>query len=357
MADPASRATVKTVGGILLVAFIGTFFGLYVHGQNSNDIQSGFVFNVSPNRFATSCACKTSQLAPQSPPEAIMFNQDGGGSLVPSNADDSEPLLPEMPASVRSRAVPPAVAAKALAATAAAARSKPGIIHGSSKKVEALSRLAHSKQTSGKQTSNRLQEQRAKSEQKQTKQFKQRLVNHNNRKLEPATLKPMQSAASGHKNQLATKHSARVSAGIVSPKAVRKMEDRITNDLVDAFKCTVGTGCLEHTLKNAENDAEKIFSGPFSKVKQLPSQSRITRPLDVPVLGPEISVINTADSKHFWQEAAKIAETGLPRKTGNSAATFVKQMAAARHDVGSAVAAPAASTKGPMSRTNDKTFK
>ena len=47
MADPASRATVKTVGGALLLAFIGAFVGLYVHGKTSNDIQPGFVFNVS----------------------------------------------------------------------------------------------------------------------------------------------------------------------------------------------------------------------------------------------------------------------------------------------------------------------
>jgi len=261
----------------------------------------------------------------------------------------------------------------AVAAPAAAAHSKPGVIHGSRKKAEAVSPAVHIQtqhaQKSGQLKNNQLIQQRAKS--------KQRLVNHNSHKLEPVTLKRThQPVASALKNRLATKQpaAARSSAGVVSAKVVRKMEDRIAKDIVNAFKCTSGTGCLERSLTDAEKDAQKIFSGPLSMAKQQPSQhvrgqhnaaderaleAHIINPLDIPILGPEISVINNAESKHFWQEAAQIAEKkGAKRKTVNSAATFVKHMAAAaRHDAQPAAAEPALLPRGPMSQTNEKTFK
>jgi hypothetical protein len=57
VAEPASRATEKTIGGILLVAFIAASAGFYVHTTSATsedspmDMQPGYVYNVSSQRL------------------------------------------------------------------------------------------------------------------------------------------------------------------------------------------------------------------------------------------------------------------------------------------------------------------
>jgi hypothetical protein len=371
--ESASRATFRTIGGIFLIAFVAASVAFYVRTthatseDNPRHMLPGYVVNVR-----TSCllpaACKYSHLALQTPSEAISMDQNGEGTLT--SADKA--ALGKRPVSQRQRG-----------ATAAAARlrgisqSTPGR---SAPQVAARSRVTHpkaGKNRARKTAVSRKQQKLVSRRIKQTKASKHQA--HLNAKQKASQQLRAHQRLSDQGSQRLTNFPRpsvvmardsvikRATAKAISTKAVRHMEDRIATDLVKAFKCTIGTDCLEHNLIDAEKAADKLFYKSSASSIQHQKAAMALHDLGAKIKNPKITQSVRAPSnalgasKNFWKEAAEIAEKGpeaARQPTKNSAKTFVKQLAAA-HDVTRAIAeAPAVPviTKGPMTSSKSKVF-
>jgi hypothetical protein len=206
----------------------------------------------------------------------------------------------------------------------------------------------------------------------QQHQAHQRLEDHRSQMLKPLTGKAGAAATLSPKRKEAQELVAKRLAA--ETKAVRQMEKRIAGDLTSAFKCSIGSNCLERGLVDAERAAEKLFarsSGSAGQHKRAASHlhnlgQKFKKPSGYrsnASVWKSSKASATAAPKNFWKEAAEIAEKGpgpTHRKIKNSAKTFVKQLAAVVRDEKAAHAEapviPAIST-GPMSNSKSKTFR
>jgi hypothetical protein len=285
----------------------------------------------------------------------ISMNQDGEGTLTPS--DDAAYNAPSVPPRRQ------------------AAASAGALLRGAGKNAVAAAARSPQKPPSARVLKHAAARQYyAQQKVVQQHQAHQRLEDHRSQMLQPPAATagkagpatPEQKAAQG----LVAKRLA------AETKAVREMENRIAGDLTSAFKCSIGSNCLERGLVDAERAAEKLFarsSGSAGQHKQAASHlhnlgQKFKKPSgyrsSASVWKPS-KASALAAPKNFWKEAAEIAEKGpsrgpTPRKIKNSARTFVKQLAAVVRDEKAAHAEtpviPAIST-GPMSNSKSKTFR
>jgi hypothetical protein len=285
----------------------------------------------------------------------ISMNQDGEGTLTPS--DDAAYNAPSVPPRRQ------------------AAASAGALLRGAGKNAVAAAARSPQKPPSARVLKHAAARQYyAQQKVVQQHQAHQRLEDHRSQMLQPPAATagkagpatPEQKAAQG----LVAKRLA------AETKAVREMENRIAGDLTSAFKCSIGSNCLERGLVDAERAAEKLFarsSGSAGQHKQAASHlhnlgQKFKKPSgyrsSASVWKPS-KASALAAPKNFWKEAAEIAEKGpsrgpTPRKIKNSAKTFVKQLAAVVRDEKAAHAEtpviPAIST-GPMSNSKSKTFR
>ena len=283
------------------------------------------------------------------------MNQDGEGTLTPS--DDAAYNAPSVPPRRQ------------------AAASAGALLRGAGKNAVAAAARSPQKPPSARVLKHAAARQYyAQQKVVQQHQAHQRLEDHRSQMLQPPAATagkagpatPEQKAAQG----LVAKRLA------AETKAVREMENRIAGDLTSAFKCSIGSNCLERGLVDAERAAEKLFarsSGSAGQHKQAASHlhnlgQKFKKPSgyrsSASVWKPS-KASALAAPKNFWKEAAEIAEKGpsrgpTPRKIKNSAKTFVKQLAAVVRDEKAAHAEtpviPAIST-GPMSNSKSKTFR
>ena len=283
------------------------------------------------------------------------MNQDGEGTLTPS--DDAAYNAPSVPPRRQ------------------AAASAGALLRGAGKNAVAAAARSPQKPPSARVLKHAAARQYyAQQKVVQQHQAHQRLEDHRSQMLQPPAATagkagpatPEQKAAQG----LVAKRLA------AETKAVREMENRIAGDLTSAFKCSIGSNCLERGLVDAERAAEKLFarsSGSAGQHKQAASHlhnlgQKFKKPSgyrsSASVWKPS-KASALAAPKNFWKEAAEIAEKGpsrgpTPRKIKNSARTFVKQLAAVVRDEKAAHAEtpviPAIST-GPMSNSKSKTFR
>jgi hypothetical protein len=371
--ESASRLTFRTIGSVFLLAFVAASVAFYVRTthatseDNPRDMLPGYVVNVS-----TTCvlpaAFKHSQLALQTPSEAISMDQNGVGTLTSAdNAALSKRLVSQRQrgataAAARLRGISQSTTGRS--AQQAAVSSKPAL----AKAGENRARKTAAIRKQQKLVSRRIKQTKASKHQAlldaKTKAAQQllahrRLSDHSSQRL---TNFPRPSVVAAR--DAAIKHAT---AKAISAKAVHHMEDRIATDLVKAFKCTIGTDCLEHNLIDAEKAADKLFyKGSASSVQHQKAASALHN-MGATIKNSKIIQSTRAPSSalgasnSFWKEAAKIAENGpeaVRRPTKNSAKTFVKQLAAA-HDATRATAEAVAVpdiTKGPMTSSKSKVF-
>ena len=295
----------------------------------------------------------------------ISMNQDGAGTLTPS--DDAAYNAPSVPPRRQ------------------AAASAGALLRGAGKNAVAAAPRSPQKPPSARLLKHAAARQYyAQQKVMQQHQAHQRLEDHRSQMLQPPAATagkagpatPKQKAAQGRVAKRLAAQGLVAKRLAAETKAVREMENRIAGDLTSAFKCSIGSNCLERGLVDAERAAEKLFarsSGSAGQHKQAASHlhnlgQKFKKPSgyrsSASVWKPS-KASALAAPKNFWKEAAEIAEKGpsrgpTPRKIKNSAKTFVKQLAAVVRDKKAAHAEapviPAIST-GPMSNSKSKTFR
>ena len=368
--ESASRLTFRTIGSVFLLAFVAASVAFYVRTthatseDNPRDMLPGYVVNVSIT-CVLPAAFKHSQLALQTPSEAISMDQNGVGTLTSAdNAALSKRLMSQRQrgATARLRGISHSTTGRS--AQQAAVSSKPALAKAGVNRARKTAAIRKQQ----KLVSRRIKQTKASKHQAllnaKTKAAQQllahrRLSDHSSQRL---TNFPRPSVVAAR--DAAIKHAT---AKAISAKAVHHMEDRIATDLVKAFKCTIGTDCLEHNLIDAEKAADKLFyKGSASSVQHQKAASALHN-MGAKIKNSKIIQSTRAPSSalgasnSFWKEAAKIAEKGpeaVRRPTKNSAKTFVKQLAAA-HDATRATAEAVAVpdiTKGPMTSSKSKVF-
>lgn len=321
--EPASRATFRTIGGTLLIAFFAASIGFYIHTTSASS-------DDSPRSMMPGYVV-------DSPAQVISMNQDGVGSYAPA---DSVALNKQQ--------------RRASTVTAP--------LRGT---IQHAATFRHPQQSLVNRRLNPAAAKKYNPEEKAAQQLRahQRLSDHSSHtSTQDAAVLPANHKA----GQLPSASRAVATSSAV--QAVHQMEDRIATDLVKAFKCTIGTDCLEHNLIDAEKAADKLFYKSSASNAQHKKAASVLHNMGAKVKNPKNAVrspstiFGPASSNNFWKEAAEIAEKGPEhpaRKPKNSAKTFVKQLVAAAHEAKLAKAEEhvvPVSSRGPLTSSKSKTF-
>jgi hypothetical protein len=370
VAEPATReehshVTFRTIGGILLIAFLAASVGFYVHTtsasseDNPRDMMPGYVVNVRNTCFLF-CVYEHSQLALQSPTQALSMGQDGTGTLSPTDSDahykqrlsQGQPKATSAAAGLRG----------SIQNAAAAVRQSP--INRRIKNARGGYRDAAQNYDAKHKAALQLS-----AHQRLSDQGSEKATNF----PRPSVVLAREAAKLAASPAAKAIASDLVKAYKQQPKAVEQVEKSVATDLVKAFKCAIGTDCLTRNLVDAEKAVDKFLdktvASDIQSIQHKKAASvlhnmgaKFKKPKSAQLKSDPTIVLGPAGSKNFWKEAAEIAEVGpdhAHHTTKNSAKTFVKQLAAAMHDAARGKAeVPAAPviSNGPMSSIKSKTF-